>query len=74
MRKLSMKKPGMPAIEEENAITEEEKVIEEGTPEEAMPQAVEPDQSGEDGRAQDPWAPGTFSEFRLRAIGPAVSC
>ena len=34
--------------------------------------AQEPAQVGEEGRAQDPWAPGTFSEFRLRAIGPAL--
>jgi photosystem II stability/assembly factor-like uncharacterized protein len=34
--------------------------------------AQEPGQPGEDGHAQDPWAPGTFSEFRLRAIGPAL--
>jgi photosystem II stability/assembly factor-like uncharacterized protein len=29
-------------------------------------------QSGEGAANQDPWAPGTFSEFRLRAIGPAL--
>jgi photosystem II stability/assembly factor-like uncharacterized protein len=33
--------------------------------------AQEPSQEGE-GRSQDPWAPGTFSAFRLRSIGPAL--
>ena len=28
--------------------------------------------SGEAGRNQDPWAPATFNDFRLRAIGPAL--
>lgn len=34
--------------------------------------AQEPAPGGEGGRAQDPWASGTFSEFRLRSIGPAL--
>ena len=33
--------------------------------------AQEPASSG-DARAQDPWAPATFADFRLRAIGPAL--
>ena len=28
--------------------------------------------AGEAGRTQDPWAPATFNDFRLRAIGPAL--
>src|SRR3712207_5343017 len=34
--------------------------------------AQEPAQTVEGGRGQDPWAAGTFAEFRLRAIGPAL--
>jgi photosystem II stability/assembly factor-like uncharacterized protein len=34
--------------------------------------AQEPAPGGEGGRSQDPWATGTFSEFRLRSIGPAL--
>jgi len=31
-----------------------------------------PPQGGAGGRADDPWASGTFSELRLRAVGPAL--
>ena len=33
--------------------------------------AQEPASTG-DAREQDPWAPATFADFRLRAIGPAL--
>src|SRR5512139_75346 len=34
--------------------------------------AQEPATGGDGGRSQDPWASGTFSDFRLRSIGPAL--
>jgi photosystem II stability/assembly factor-like uncharacterized protein len=34
--------------------------------------AQEPAQSGGEGGKQDPWVSGTFSDFRLRSIGPAI--
>src|SRR5687767_6514223 len=34
--------------------------------------AQEPASSADGARTQDPWAPGTFAEFRLRSIGPAL--
>jgi photosystem II stability/assembly factor-like uncharacterized protein len=34
--------------------------------------AQEPAQPADAARNQDPWAPATFEEFRLRSIGPAI--
>jgi photosystem II stability/assembly factor-like uncharacterized protein len=34
--------------------------------------AQEPAQPAAAARSQDPWAPATFEDFRLRAIGPAI--
>jgi photosystem II stability/assembly factor-like uncharacterized protein len=34
--------------------------------------AQEPAQSPDGSPNQDPWTPGTFSEFRLRSIGPSI--
>jgi photosystem II stability/assembly factor-like uncharacterized protein len=31
-----------------------------------------PTQDAAGGRNQDPWSPGTFTDFRLRAVGPAL--